>query len=67
MQVIKSTVFTVAATLLLSFSLLGLSNGSSMSTDTRSMLLLAMAVAGLSFAGLSVRELMAIHRRLAGA
>lgn len=66
MQVLKSTIFVVAATLLLSFSMLGLSNGFSISTDTRSLLLLAMAAAGLVFAGFAVRELMVINRRLAG-
>ncbi|HEY1992525.1 MAG TPA: hypothetical protein VGH71_08685 [Gammaproteobacteria bacterium] len=66
MQVLKSTLFVVAATLLLSFSMLGLSNGFSISTDTRSMLLLAMAAAGLVFGGFAVKELAVLNRRLTG-
>lgn len=66
MQLVKSTLFTVAGTLFLGFSILGLSNGFSTSTDTRSMLLFAMAAAGLVFCGLALKELVAINRRLAG-
>lgn len=64
MKVIKSTLYVILATLFISFSGTGLSNGFSVSADTRSMLLLAMAGAGLVFGALAFKDLSAINGRL---
>ena len=64
MKILKSTLYVIAATLLLSFSTLGLANGFSTSNDTRSMLLFAMLAGGLLFGALATKELTALNRRL---
>lgn len=67
MKVLKSTLLVIVATLFISFSAIGLSNGFSISADTRSMFLLAMAGAGLIFGAWAFKELSAMNSQLSRA